>query len=223
MQMNSDYLVTDPKGETLPRVGQHARGGGLQDTVVQHRRLLEVAALQPPRLRARRGRHPGVRLLPHIQHLRGPASTRGDPFWENAERLLYVALIGYLVYRCPPRGPVALGRRHAAVAGEGQGSPTRATEAPSTCCSRRSRRGCATWPRAPAAIPGSTPRGGGPTSLPGACAGCGVGRPRARRTRTSRCSTTRCSRTPRARPSNRSSSRATRAWSPSPSPRCASS
>lgn len=37
-----------------------------------------------------------------IDNTAGDKEHAGDPFWENAERLLYVALIGYLVRHCPP-------------------------------------------------------------------------------------------------------------------------
>lgn len=36
-----------------------------------------------------------------IANAKGDEEHCGDPFWENAERLLYVALVGYLVKHCP--------------------------------------------------------------------------------------------------------------------------
>ena len=171
MQMNSDYLVTDPKGETLPRVGHMLEGAGyriLSFNTVDFSKSLHYNPLAYVRDEADILEF--VSCL--ISNTSGDREHAGDPFWENAERLLYVALIGYLVYRCPPEDRSLSGVVTLLSLAKAKESDE-ATEAPSTCCSRRSRRGCATWPRAPAAIPGSTPRGGGPTSLPGACAGCG--------------------------------------------------
>lgn len=100
MQMNSDYLVTDPKGETLPRVGHMLEGAGyriLSFNTVDFSKSLHYNPLAYVRDEADILEF--VSCL--ISNTSGDREHAGDPFWENAERLLYVALIGYLVYRCP--------------------------------------------------------------------------------------------------------------------------
>lgn len=101
MQMNADYFVTDPKGETLPRVGHMLEAAGyeiLSFNTVDFSKSLHYNPLAYVRDEA--GILEFVSCL--IANTSGDREHAGDPFWENAERLLYVALIGYLVYRCPP-------------------------------------------------------------------------------------------------------------------------
>ena len=101
MQMNADYFVTDPKGETLPRVGHMLEAAGYEIAsfnTVDFSKSLHYNPIAYVRDEAD--------ILEFVSCLiantSGDRDHAGDPFWENAERLLYVALIGYLVYRCPP-------------------------------------------------------------------------------------------------------------------------
>lgn len=101
MQMNSNYLVTDPKGETLPRMGHMLEAAGyriLSFNTVDFSKSLHYNPIAYV--------HDEADILEFvsclIENTTGDREHSGDPFWENAERLLYVALIGYLVYRCPP-------------------------------------------------------------------------------------------------------------------------
>ena len=101
MQLNSNYLVTDPKGETLPRMGHMLEAAGyriLAFNTVDFSKSLHYNPLAYVRDEADILEF--VSCL--IENTTGDREHAGDPFWENAERLLYVALIGYLVYRCPP-------------------------------------------------------------------------------------------------------------------------
>ena len=101
MQMSANYLVTDPKGESLPRLGHMLEAGGYEilsfNTVdfskSLHYNPLAYVADEADILEF-------VACL--IDNTTGDKEHAGDPFWENAERLLYVALIGYLIYHCPP-------------------------------------------------------------------------------------------------------------------------
>lgn len=102
MQMNSNYLVTDPKGETLPRMGRMLEEGGY-----------EVASFNTVDFSASMHYNPLAYIRDEadilefvtclIENTTGEGKQAQDPFWENAERLLYVALIGYLVKHCPER------------------------------------------------------------------------------------------------------------------------
>lgn len=101
MQMSANYLVTDPKGESLPRLGRMLDAAGykvLSFNTVDFSKSLHynpIAYVQDE-----------ADILEFvtclIDNTTGDKEHAGDPFWENAERLLYVALIGYLVYHCPP-------------------------------------------------------------------------------------------------------------------------
>ena len=102
MQMNASYLVTDPKGETLPRMGRMLEANGY-----------EVASFNTVDFSASMHYNPLAYIEDEadilefvtclIENTTGEGRQAQDPFWENAERLLYVALIGYLVYHCPAR------------------------------------------------------------------------------------------------------------------------
>ena len=101
MQMSANYLVTDPKGETLPRMGHMLDDAGykvLSFNTVDFSKSLHYNPLAYVRDEADILEF--VTCL--IDNTTGDREHAGDPFWENAERLLYVALIGYLLYHCPP-------------------------------------------------------------------------------------------------------------------------
>lgn len=102
MQMNANYLVTDPKGESLPRLGHMLESGGykvLSFNTVDFSKSLHYNPLQYVKDEADILEF--VTCL--IENTTGDDQHASDPFWENAERLLYVALIGYLVRHCPER------------------------------------------------------------------------------------------------------------------------
>ena len=101
MQMSANYLVTDPKGESLPRLGRMLDAAGyrvLSFNTVDFSKSLHYNPIAYV--------HDEADILEFvtclIDNTTGDKEHAGDPFWENAERLLYVALIGYLVYHCPP-------------------------------------------------------------------------------------------------------------------------
>ncbi|MBQ9021928.1 MAG: type IV secretory system conjugative DNA transfer family protein [Eggerthellaceae bacterium] len=102
MQMNANYFITDPKGESLPRMGHMLASHGYRirsfNTVdfskSHHYNPLAYVKDEADILEF-------VTCL--IDNTTGDDQHSNDPFWENAERLLYVALIGYLVKHCPER------------------------------------------------------------------------------------------------------------------------
>ena len=102
MQMNANYLVTDPKGESLPRLGHMLEAHGyevLSFNTVDFSKSLHYNPIAYVKDEADILEF--VTCL--IENTTGDKDHGGDPFWENAERLLYVALIGYLVKHCPER------------------------------------------------------------------------------------------------------------------------
>lgn len=101
MQMSANYLVTDPKGESLPRLGHMLVDAGYQVlsfNTVDFSRSLHYNPLAYVQDEADILEF--VACL--IDNTTGDKEHTEDPFWENAERLLYVALIGYLMGHCPP-------------------------------------------------------------------------------------------------------------------------
>lgn len=101
MQMNANYLVTDPKGETLPRMGHMLEQAGykvLAFNCVDFSQSLHYNPLAYIQDEADILEF----VTCFIDNTEGDKEHSGDPFWTNAERLLYVALIGYLVRHCPP-------------------------------------------------------------------------------------------------------------------------
>lgn len=102
MQLNANYLITDPKGESLPRMGRMLEGHGydirsfntIDFSKSHHYNPLAYVRDEADILEF-------VTCL--IENTTGDDQHASDPFWENAERLLYVALIGYLVKHCPEK------------------------------------------------------------------------------------------------------------------------
>jgi len=100
MQANASYFVTDPKGQTLPMAG-----GLLEE------RSYRVLAFDTIDFTKSLHYNPIAYVEDEadilelvgclIANTSGDDRHAADPFWENAERLLYVALIGYLVKPCP--------------------------------------------------------------------------------------------------------------------------
>lgn len=101
MQMNANYLVTDPKGESLPRMGHMLAAHGYEVLSFNTVDFSKSSHYNPVAyVRDEADILELVTCL--IENTKGDEERGGDPFWENAERLLYVALIGYLVKHCPP-------------------------------------------------------------------------------------------------------------------------
>lgn len=100
MQANASYFVTDPKGQTLPMADGLLEERGYRvlafDTIdfskSLHYNPIAYVEDEADILEL-------VGCL--IANTSGDDRHAADPFWENAERLLYVALIGYLVKHCP--------------------------------------------------------------------------------------------------------------------------
>lgn len=101
MQMNADYLITDPKGETLPRMGHMLQKRGYEIACLNTVDFTKSMHYNPiAYVRDEADVLQFVTCL--IENTKGDGEHSGDPFWEKAERLLYVALVGYLVRHCIP-------------------------------------------------------------------------------------------------------------------------
>lgn len=102
MQLNASYFVTDPKGTLLGDMGHLFVEAGYRirtfDTIdfsrSNHYNPLAYIKSEADILTF-------VECL--IKNTTGDKGQAQDPFWENAERLLYTALVAYLIHHCPKR------------------------------------------------------------------------------------------------------------------------
>mgnify|MGYP002237485895 CR=1 FL=1 len=101
MQKNADFFVTDPKGTLLGEVGWTLEDAGYDirtfDTTdfsrSMHYNPLAYVSDQADIL---------VFVECLIKNTTAEDRKGADPFWENSERLLYTALVAYLVYHAKP-------------------------------------------------------------------------------------------------------------------------
>ncbi|MEF9876520.1 MAG: type IV secretory system conjugative DNA transfer family protein, partial [Gordonibacter sp.] len=101
LQMNADFVALDPKGTLMPKVAP---------ALIEND--YDIACLNLVDMTASDDFNPVINLRNEVDILEfvecyianttGDKAHAGDPFWEKAERLLFVALLGYLVYHCPP-------------------------------------------------------------------------------------------------------------------------
>ena len=101
MQMNASYLVTDPKGTLIGSTGWMFQAAGYRIRNFDLVRM-EASSHYNPLAYVRSDIDVLAIVECLITNTTGDAEHTGDPFWENAERLLYTALIAYLVHHCPP-------------------------------------------------------------------------------------------------------------------------
>ena len=100
MQMNASYFVTDPKGTTVVNLGWMLERHGYDVKVFDTIDFSHSTHYNPfAYFRSETDILEFVECF--IDNTTGDKEHSNDPFWEKAERLLYVALIGYLVYHCP--------------------------------------------------------------------------------------------------------------------------
>jgi type IV secretion system protein VirD4 len=101
LQMNADYFVIDSKGTQLPLVGHALAEKGYELSCMNLVRMADSAGVNPFSLiRDEAGVIEFAECF--IANTTGDKEHVGDQFWVQAERLLYTALIGYLMFYCPP-------------------------------------------------------------------------------------------------------------------------
>ena len=101
LQLNANYFITDPKGTLIADVGGFFESEGydiLTFDTVDFSRSMHFNPLSY--IDGERGILKFVECL--VRNTTGDKEHAGDPFWENAEKLLYTALVGYLLEHCPP-------------------------------------------------------------------------------------------------------------------------
>ena len=101
LQMNADYFVIDSKGTQLPLLGNALVAEGYEISCMNLVRMSASAGVNPFALiRDEVGIIEFAECF--IANTTGDKDHVGDQFWVQAERLLYTALIGYLMFYCPP-------------------------------------------------------------------------------------------------------------------------
>lgn len=111
MQMNCSYVVTDPKGTVLEEVGKMLNRGTKKEGEEKHFEPYWIKVFNmidfsksmhynPFRyIRSEKDILKFVTTL--INNTRGDGEKAGEDFWVKAERLLYIAYIGYIWYEAP--------------------------------------------------------------------------------------------------------------------------
>lgn len=122
MQMNSSYVVTDPKGQILIETGKMLEKGCLQKDekgrveIGKDGKPIHIpyrikvfntvdfkASMHYNPFRYIHSEKDILKLVNTLmENTKGDGGSSGDQFWEKAERLLYTAYIGYIWYEGPP-------------------------------------------------------------------------------------------------------------------------
>lgn len=100
LQMNCSYFVTDPKATLAAELRGPLEAAGYRVVEFSTIDMGDSAHYNPI---AYVGTEADVLTFVEclIKNTSGDDEHSGDPFWEEAERLLYVALVSYLVFHCP--------------------------------------------------------------------------------------------------------------------------
>jgi type IV secretion system protein VirD4 len=102
MQLNANFVATDPKGTLIDQVGDLLVSDGYELRTFSTVDFSKSFHYNP--LAYAYDEQKILSIVSNIiENTTGDPDHSGDPFWENAEKLLYTALIAYLIYHCPPR------------------------------------------------------------------------------------------------------------------------
>jgi type IV secretion system protein VirD4 len=100
MQMHSSYVVTDPKGTILIRLGQMLQKGGYRIKVLNTINFKKSMHYNPfVYIHCEKDILKLVNII--IENTKGEGDKSGEDFWVKSERLLYQAYIGYIWYEAP--------------------------------------------------------------------------------------------------------------------------
>lgn len=102
MQCNASFFVTDPKGTMLPLTASMLAQENYRIVVFNTIDFSSSMHYNPlAYIRTQSDILMFVDCL--IKNTTPKGESSGDPFWEKSERMLYMALIGYLVFHCPEK------------------------------------------------------------------------------------------------------------------------
>lgn len=100
MQLHSSYVITDPKGDVLNKVGTMLEKAHYKIKVFNTVNFNKSMHYNPfSYIRSEKDILKFVNVL--MLNTKGEGDKSGEDFWVKAERLLYCALIGYLYYEAP--------------------------------------------------------------------------------------------------------------------------
>lgn len=101
LQLNSSYVITDPKGEMLRDTGDMFRRKGYKLKVFNTINLLNTLSYNA--FSYIKTESDILKFIDYlIANTSDPKKTGGDEFWVNAEKLLYMAYIGLMLETCSP-------------------------------------------------------------------------------------------------------------------------
>jgi type IV secretion system protein VirD4 len=101
LQMNSSYIVSDPKGEMLRDIAPALIAKGIPFTVLNLVDMSRSDGYNPFVYLRTDG--DALKLITNlIKNTTPRQSTQSEPFWEKAETALLLALMLYLKYEAPP-------------------------------------------------------------------------------------------------------------------------
>ena len=99
MQLHSSYIISDPKGQVLIETGKMLQQAGYMIKVIDTTNFDSSMHYNPfAYLRSEKDIMKLITIL--MANTTGEKQSASDPFWENAERLVYMAYIGYIYYEC---------------------------------------------------------------------------------------------------------------------------
>ncbi len=101
LQQNANYVATDPKGTLVNIVGEDLEYGGYDVKVFSSIDFSKSCHYNPFAYITSETKILSI-ANNIITNTTGEKDKSNDPFWTNAEKLLYTALIGYLIYHCDP-------------------------------------------------------------------------------------------------------------------------
>jgi len=98
MQMHGSYVVTDPKGTVLIECGKMLAKNGYKIKIINTINFAKSMHYNP--FAYIRNEKDIISLVNILVTNTGNGNKSGEDFWVNAEKLLYMALIGYIYYEC---------------------------------------------------------------------------------------------------------------------------
>ncbi len=99
MQLHSSYVVTDPKGQLVLETGRLLERAGYKISVLNTINFKKSMHYNP--FSYIHSEKDILKLVTCLIANTTGQSKSGDEFWTNAEKLLYMALIGYIHYEAP--------------------------------------------------------------------------------------------------------------------------
>ena len=99
LQCHSSYIVSDPKGTVLAETGRMLVRAGYRIITINTIDFSSSMHYNPfAYIRSEKDIMKLVTIF--MANTKGENQGSGDQFWDNAERLLYMAYIGYIYYEC---------------------------------------------------------------------------------------------------------------------------